>query len=61
MPEKPTLKDLAKLVLEWAGYDDIIKDFGWDGSKQEAAWEDARDRMVKMAQEALEGKQWEDA
>lgn len=61
MPEKPTIEQLAKKVLEWASCDAIIKEHGWDGGKHEAAWEDARDEMVKMANAVLEGKPWEDA
>lgn len=61
MPEKPTIEQLAKKVLEWASYDDIIKEYGWDGGKHEAAWEDARDKMIEMSNAVLEGKPWEDA
>lgn len=49
----PTIQDLAKLVLEWAETDDVIKEHGWDGGKHEAAWEDLKDRMVKMSSEVL--------
>lgn len=58
--EGPTLESLAKVVLEWAGYDTIIKETGWDGGKHEAAWEDAKERMVEMARQVAKGKPWEE-
>lgn len=49
----PTIQDLAKLVLEWAETDDVIKEHGWDGGKHEAAWEDLKEKMVKMSSVVL--------
>lgn len=49
------MKNLAKLVLDWAKADDAISHEGWYGGELEQAWESAKKKMVDEAKEISEG------
>ena len=46
---------LAGLVLDWAGYDEVVSEKGWDGGETETNWDEAKKKMVALAREIVEG------
>jgi hypothetical protein len=48
------LEELARLVHEWAKFDDEIAMHGWDGGPNEQAWENARIAMVGAAEAVID-------
>lgn len=45
---------LACLVLDWAGYDAVVSEKGWDGGKTETNWDETKKKMVALAKRIVE-------
>lgn len=50
---------LAVLVLDWAGYDAVVSEKGWDGGKTETNWDETKKKMVALARRIVEGTSME--